>query len=207
MIYPIRLLQEKYSVHTLHSKEQGPHKLLLKKSKIFQEDGDRDYPLKEREYRSEDEDSSDEDVDMDMKLEQMILTDCYRCWHDSLIVSNLVYVIAGLCSFYVNQVMCALLQIAAAFASTAYHRHKERSFLPLDMCISGILGIVWLWSVKQVLDNGWHGFALPIALQIIACAFAFIYCGLPGGPHGRRGRRQSAGAAREPPALNKAQAT
>ncbi|RHZ06736.1 hypothetical protein DYB37_009838 [Aphanomyces astaci] len=103
-----------------------------------------------------------------------------REWHDPLILTNLVYVAASVISFALGQYTCAVLQLGASVASSMFHRHRETKYLPLDACISGNLGLIALYlSYHAHLNDLHHVLGIKFGLGL-ACAFTFIYCGMPG---------------------------
>ncbi|TDH67162.1 hypothetical protein CCR75_009362 [Bremia lactucae] len=104
-----------------------------------------------------------------------------RAWCDSLIYSNVVYALAAIFSFSCGQKCCGGLQMGAAIASVMFHRSKETKFLLLDALISGLLGIIFIFTGQHTLINEWYGILSIKTLLGMLCAFTWIYCGLPGG--------------------------
>ncbi|KAF0704394.1 Aste57867_7365 [Aphanomyces stellatus] len=103
-----------------------------------------------------------------------------RGWFDPLILTNLVYVAAAAVSFCVGQYTCAALQFSASIASTLFHRHRETKYLPLDACISGNLGLIAMYLLYHAHTNDLQHVIGIKAVLGVACAFTFIYCGMPG---------------------------
>lgn len=104
-----------------------------------------------------------------------------REWQDGLIFSNLVYVMASLISLACGQYVCGVLQMAAAGASTLFHRSKETKFLLVDAVISGTLGVIFVFFATHSLSNEWYGILTVKLIQGVLCCFTWLYCGLPGG--------------------------
>jgi hypothetical protein len=80
-----------------------------------------------------------------------------RAWCDSLIYSNLVYLLAALISFGCEQNFCGMLQLGASIASTMFHRSAETKYLLLDALISGTLGVIFVFAGQHTLSNEWYG--------------------------------------------------
>jgi hypothetical protein len=104
-----------------------------------------------------------------------------REWHDGLMFSNLVYLLAGFLSFSCGQYFCALFQCGAAVASSMFHRSKETKYLAVDALISSTLAVVWIFVAMHTLKNEWYGLLAIKLSQGLLCCFTWLYCGLPGG--------------------------
>uniref|UniRef100_A0AAV1UDR3 Uncharacterized protein n=1 Tax=Peronospora matthiolae TaxID=2874970 RepID=A0AAV1UDR3_9STRA len=104
-----------------------------------------------------------------------------RAWCDSLIYSNLVYALAAVFSFSCDQMVCGILQMSAAVASTMFHRSKETKYLLLDALISGTLGLIFIFAGQHTLSNAWYGILAAKVVLASLCAFTWLYCGMPGG--------------------------
>uniref|UniRef100_M4BB23 Uncharacterized protein n=1 Tax=Hyaloperonospora arabidopsidis (strain Emoy2) TaxID=559515 RepID=M4BB23_HYAAE len=104
-----------------------------------------------------------------------------RAWCDSLIYSNLVYALAAVFSFSCDQMVCGILQMSAAVASTMFHRSKETKYLLLDALISGTLGLIFIFAGQHTLSNAWYGILAAKVVLALLCAFTWLYCGMPGG--------------------------
>lgn len=104
-----------------------------------------------------------------------------RHWHDKLVVTSGIYIVSGVVSAAAGQWTCGALQVSAGIASTAYHKSKETRFLHLDALVSSTLGLIAIWVITHAYSS-WALFLIPAIIQLIFCAFSWIYCGLPGSP-------------------------
>ncbi|DBA04514.1 TPA: hypothetical protein N0F65_011062 [Lagenidium giganteum] len=104
-----------------------------------------------------------------------------REWHDGLLFSNLIYVLAALLSYSSSQYFCAVFQMGAAIASTLFHRSKETRYLLVDAIISSSLAVLFIYVACHTIKQEWYGILAVKLVQGAMCIFTWVYCGFPGG--------------------------
>jgi hypothetical protein len=100
--------------------------------------------------------------------------------YDPVIYTNMVYLLFGLCSFFVfKQWELAVMQAFTFIGSTLYHLSKEANYFNLDQTFAGAMACIFMLSIYDAYNLDLNYFMISSFVGLPLGIFLFDYCGMP----------------------------